>query len=187
MDSTALSDQQPLEDGATAWLRAAALEEKKALDEVRTTLLSEHSHMFRWLSASLLALNGGGAVALLSSEKTDAGFFVWAGIAFLLGITAALLIAVSAQRTSQLAMPKVQMMIGYWLAVSIDAERDEVLEKEITGELLVAHNSGKWSRVYGWLSALSFLAGAIVTGVSAIGVPMDEGLADSLIEQANSR
>ena len=87
-----------------------------------------------------------------------------AGFAFLLGIAAALLIAVFAQRASQKTMPKTQNLLGYWLAVAIDGERDEKMEEELLADVHVGASLGKLSRSFGWVSAILFFVGSLSIG-----------------------
>ena len=146
------------------WVKLAAIEEKKALDEVRANLWSEHSHLFRWMTGSLLAINGGSAVAVLGSEQLGGLYKVLAGGFFSAGILSALLVGVFGQRASVKALPKIQELAGYWLSVSTDSERAKDLEERLIGAL----NRPTWdayaSRGAGWVSALLFTVGVLSTG-----------------------
>jgi hypothetical protein len=148
------------------WVKVAAAEEKKTLDEIRTNLWAEHSHLFRWLTGSLLAINGGSAVAVLGSEQIDGIAKLIAGGLFSSGILAALLVGVFGQRANQIALPKIQELAGYWIAVSIDGQRDEEIEANLIGAI----NKPTWqalaSRGAGWLSALLFAGGVVSIGLA---------------------
>ncbi|WP_148309025.1 hypothetical protein [Sphingopyxis fribergensis] len=142
----------------------AALEEIKSLTESRTLLFDEHSHAFRWLTASLLAINAGAAVAALNTEFLSAHSKIVSGAFFGVGILVALLIGVLSQQQKRKLLPIVQRQIGYWMTVADDGERSEELEAAIAAEV---KSATKWAWTVpatGWVSALIFLAGIMVMG-----------------------
>ena len=146
------------------WAKLAAHEEKKTLDEIRQSLWSEHTHLFRWLTASLLAINGGAAIALLNAESLTGNTQLVSGGLFTMGILAALLIGVFGQRATQNTLPKLQKLAGYWLAVSSDGIREETLENDLIADLNRVGFAGHASRIAGWISAILFACGVLVIG-----------------------
>lgn len=153
------------EDHDTEFVKRAAVEVATIVAESRRTVLDEHSHLFRWLTASLLALNGGAAVAMLGSETFDAATKFNSGACFVLGIVFALLVGVGGQRANMRVMPKLNDQLGYWLAVSHDGERVLEREQELDAELKQAQRVGIVARVCGWFSAFAFLFGTVAIGV----------------------
>jgi hypothetical protein len=153
------------EDNDTEFVKRAAVEVATIVAESRRTVLDEHSHLFRWLTASLLALNGGAAVAMLSSETFDAATKLNSCACFVVGIVFALLVGVGGQRANMRVMPKLNDQLGYWLAVSHDGERVLEREQELDAELKKAQRVGIAVRACGWFSALAFLFGTAAIGV----------------------
>jgi hypothetical protein len=147
------------------WLRKAALEEIDHLKLVRATSWEQHSHSFKWLMASLLAVNGGALLAVFDSQYVSLGYQAFASGCFVIGIMAALLVAVFGQRSIQKSFPPLQKIIGYWMTVVEDGERLESLETDLNNELQTAVKYGRGAQICGWLSALAFLVGAGGVGV----------------------
>lgn len=172
----AINDQdqeEPSEPNAIKLLKGAALEEKRVLDEIRQNLWSEHAQLFRWLTASLLAINSAAAFAILSAESLSPITKLISGGLFCLGILCSLLVGVLAQRSTQRVMPKIQEMVGYWIAVSIDGKRDEALEKVLLDQLQ-EKDLARVSMAFGWLSAILFAGGVV-----CVGLAITEGLIEN--------
>jgi hypothetical protein len=146
------------------WLRKAALEEVDNLKAIRAISWEQHSHSFKWLMASLLVLNGGASLAILSAENLPIDHRLWAGCAFVIGIVFALLVAVMGQRAIQSSFEPIQRYIGYWFTVAEDGERDEQAEANLAKELQGIKWKAKTSQGAGWLSAISFVVGVVVAG-----------------------
>ncbi|MFW2351476.1 hypothetical protein [Qipengyuania sp.] len=132
--------------------------------ESRRTVIDEHSHSFRWLTASLLALNGGAALAVLSNETLEGSTKFYAGLCFLAGIAFALLVAVAGQRINRRAIPKLNDQLGYWLAVSHDGMRVAAREDELNAEMKGAMKLGVISQAFGWAAGFCLIGGAAVVG-----------------------
>lgn len=147
--------------------RAAALREISTLDDMRRLLLEQHSHSYKWITASLLAINGGAAVTILGQENLDPIWKVIAGGCFAIGILLALSVAVASQKINILALVPIQRQIGYWLTVSVDGHRLDDLECSLQNELRASAKFAWIVPGLGWLSALTF-----VLGLSAIAFPL---------------
>lgn len=154
-----------IENSENNWIKLAAAEESRLISDMRSRVLDEHSHLFRWLTASLLTVNGGAAIAALNSDHIAAYFKILSGICFGFGIIAALLIGVIAQRIGLKALQPLVEFQGYWLSVVDDGERDEALEAEYTKKL---QSRSRWawaSPAMGWISATLFLGGLAFMGI----------------------
>lgn len=151
-----------------SWVKLAAVEEARSISDVRARLLDEHSHAFRWLTASLLAINAGAAVAALNSEYLSAEYKILSGGLFGLGLLAALLIGVSAQRENRKLLPVLQRKLGYWIAVADDGERLESLEAELDAEIKATVKWAWTGPAIGWISALIFLSGISAMGFGLV-------------------
>jgi hypothetical protein len=159
-----MSDQSPLDDSISAWTRADAIENIENLKGMRTLAWDEFNHSFRWLMASLLAINGGALLAMLDHSSLGLSHRVSSGCAFVFGIIMALLVAVFGQHSTIRSLPSLQKMIGYWMTVAVDGLRDEKIENDLDNELKASVKLGLGSRVSGWLSAIAFLIGIGISG-----------------------
>ena len=148
-------------------LREAAKVEIAALNESRKLILEQHSHSFKWLMASLLAINGGASIAVLNAESISAHTKVLSGAFFAIGIFSALLVAVASQKISIKSLLPIQSQIGYWISVSRDGERVESTEGKLQGEMKAAIKLAWTAPLFGWISALLFVCGL---GVIAMGL-----------------
>ena len=137
------------------------------LNETRQMVLEQHSHSFKWITASLLAINGAAAISILNTDKLIVYWKIYSGIFFCIGILLALLVAVSAQKISLKGLIPIQRQIGYWISVSYDGERVEAVETELNKEFAAAMRFSWLVPALGWLSALMFVVGL---GVSAKGL-----------------
>lgn len=136
------------------------------IDRMQGFVSDQVSSMAKWLMASLLALNGGGALAALNaSGKTDVGWIP--GILFLLGIATALLSGVAMQEVYNAYPEKLLENDMYWTVVSIGGERNEEHETELKGALTGLARFHFVPPLLGWVSAMLFLAGAASLGIRA--------------------
>lgn len=125
-------------------------------------LLSEHSAMARWLTASLLILNGGATLAIFNAAEKLHNTFMAASL-FIGGIFAALLIGVLNQQANRKGGAILGEAIGQTFVVAHTGEY--TAEAQMVAENIDARmaKAGRWPAKAGWLSALLFLAGAAVT------------------------
>lgn len=155
---------EELNDNLVDSNRRAFLEQIESLKQIRATAWEEHTHSFRWLMASLLGLNGAAGLGVLGQAEIPIEYKLMSCACFVSGILLALLVAVFGQYSTQRTLGPLQKLIGYWLAVSEDGLRDEVIEADLNGELAASAKIGLGSRFAGWGSALAFLVGAIAAG-----------------------
>ena len=149
----------------TNWNRKLALEEIENLKSLRSAAWVQHSDAFKWLMASLLAVNGGACLAVMDASELTIGFRLASMGLFVFGIMTALLIAVFGQHSVQSSFVPLQKLIGYWMTVVDDGERMEEMEEEIGDELKRSARIGVGTRIAGWVSALAFLAGIVTAGL----------------------
>jgi hypothetical protein len=114
--------------------------------------------MSKWLIASLLALNGGAAIALLNAHDKVYDPIV-PGSLFVLGIVFALLNGWLIQLFSLGDVKAMQEAVGYWLSVVHDGERDEALEGEMQKTFAKGDRENNIAASAGWISLLLFLSG----------------------------
>jgi hypothetical protein len=114
--------------------------------------------------ASLLAINGGAAVACLNSDSIDGITKVRAGYAFAIGISFALMVAYSGQKLASLMIPVIQERLGYWLGVLEDGELDQDDLVPLAAKAKRILRFRFVSETFGWLSLLAFLAGLWIIG-----------------------
>ncbi|MHA6332760.1 hypothetical protein ACXYL9_03665 [Qipengyuania sp. CAU 1752] len=177
MSEESIESPPTVDNNANAWNRQGALEEIENLKVMRATSWEQHSHSFKWLTASLLALNAGGLLAMSQVQAIGVDDKLIAGGCFAVGLSFALLVAVIGQRSITATLLPLQRHIGYWMSVSRDGERNEGFEKELAKEFEKPTILGKIGQVMGWGSALSFFVAIYFAGV---------GLMNFEIEAMNS-
>ena len=164
----------------TALVRLVARAEVQVLDEIRAATLEQHTEMFKWLIASLLAINGAAAVAMINAHEISAVHRVWAGACFIVGIFFAMVVAVVAQALSAKYLNPLQKLKGYWLTAEIDGTRDESLEENLQGELLRSIRLGWIAPTLGWISGIFFALGLIAVAHGILRNDSDNELNSSL-------
>lgn len=146
------------------WNRVSALEEIENLKNIRATAWDEHTHSFRWIMATLLAVNGGACLAILNHDAIHTTFRLVASGLFIGGLLMALLVAVFGQHSVQKSLGPLQKQIGYWMTVAADGEREEKFESDLNDELKVSARIGMWGRMAGWAAVLCFILGVVIAG-----------------------
>lgn len=144
-------------------LRRAAELELQFLIAARDRVIDDTLSMGKWLLASLLAVNGGAALAVLSSTHLSQPLIPSAF--FAAGVAMALLNGVVSQSVSLTQISKFAPIIGYWLSVAQDGERLDDLEethRQIGQRMIVV---SRLAAVPGWLSGIAFVGGAISAGL----------------------
>ena len=158
-----------------AYVRQAAKAEIQTLDEFRVATLAQHTEMFKWITASLLAINGAAAVAMIGADAINAVHKICAGANFVVGVFLAINIGVAAQLVSARGLKPLQELKGYWIAVEIDGERIEDLENTLHDNL---RKSMRWSWIVpalGWVSGIFFAVGLAVVAHGILENERSEG------------
>ncbi|HEY0623807.1 hypothetical protein [Sphingomonas sp.] len=140
--------------------------ELQALAEFRQITLEQHTSGYKWLTASLLAVNGGAAAALLSADKIRLTDVRWAFVAFVFGILLSLASARLNQSFAMKALPSLQEMSGYWASVMVTGARDDAREKALNGKAKSSMRGAWLGQAAGWASALSFVVGVVLVGLN---------------------
>ncbi len=144
-----------------AVLKACARIEADSLTDGVKLVLEQHSSAFKWLNASLLAVNGGGAIAVLAAANLSNSTKLYACTGFFFGILFALLSARLSQSTAIRAVLPFKNQIFYWTRVSITGEQYTDREAELRQEAVKAQRWAFIGQACGWLSATAFMTGAI--------------------------
>jgi hypothetical protein len=119
-----------------------------------------------WLVASLLAVNGGGALASLNVSAL--GYFPrGAAIAFGMGIVFAAFNAVGIQSLTYKMLIPLENLLAYWRGVEIFGEEDQDEFETHQAALIKAAKLQFLPHACGWISGLLFIAGAILLGLGA--------------------
>jgi hypothetical protein len=153
-------------DGPPEFQRALADRTLSRIEHTLQFASDQVGSMAKWLMASLLAVNGAGGLAVLSS--INAGHEQWlTGALFVLGVISALLVGVAMQEV-YIAMPDSLLLSDrYWIGVSISGDRDPGRESELKSALAKAARFSFVPPLLGWVSGLLFLAGTISMALHA--------------------
>jgi hypothetical protein len=141
--------------------KLAALHEVEMIDHLRKVAIDQHATAFRWLLASLLAVNGGGAIAVIGADGITNYWKVFACSSFSAGIVLSLFSAFLSQRFNMKGLPSLSRQMGYWLAVSHDGEFEPEIQKKFEDEFKEAIKHGWIVPTVGWMAAVAFIIGSI--------------------------
>jgi hypothetical protein len=120
----------------------------------------------KWLSASLLAINGAGGLAALALVR-DHGGSVLPPVLFGLGMLLALLSGTALQEIyNNLAEPLLEHD-NYWTSVVIDGVRDGDIEEKLEAETKKGRRFSYIPPLLGWCSGISFIAGSIALALAS--------------------
>lgn len=149
------------------WNRLGAEHEIQYLIAARGVAIEQASSMAKWLLASLLTINGAGALATINMvDKIMSPLMP--GAAFIAGMMLPLAAATIIQNQNFAKLKPVNETLGYWLTVVDDGERVDSLEQELLNKAQAAGGPEWLSQALGWLSACLFIIGAASLGQSAI-------------------
>lgn len=153
--------QEPIPDEDDLRLnRVGASYELQFAAHLRDKSMEQAISMGAWLVASLLALNGGGALAVLNAVDRLAQPTVPASI-FIAGIMFALANAAGIQWSGYAQLKPMSEMIGYWITVADDGVRTAAFEDQLKAKVRPLIIRGKLASAAGWISAFLFLAGCV--------------------------
>ena len=115
----------------------------------------------KWLTASLLAVNGGGAIAVLN--RTQTLDHAWgAGILFMMGIAFALLSGTGLQEFYNRVGNPLLNLDEYWTRVSLTGHRDQDTERSLKEPIDKLHRFAFIPPLMGWISGILFLFGSVL-------------------------
>lgn len=135
------------------------------LGELRQASLQQHTDSYKWLTASLLVINGAACLSILSLESLGLEARLAAGSLFSAGVVFALLTGVANQRANQSIMPEIRKQLGYWLAVAYHGVREPELEATHRSEFRSAKRLALLGSALGRVSGLCWILGAVTLGV----------------------
>lgn len=148
-------------------VRFAEYEVQRYLTAIRLSD-EQHTSAFKWLYGSLLAVNGGLALAALNSDAIQAIYKpIPMALAFA-GVCAALMIAKLAQVTSETPGKAINDLIGYWARVAELRIRVGEEEQRFNEALRTANNPNRWVERMGWVSAICFFMSALSLGTLVV-------------------
>lgn len=125
----------------------------------------EAAAMARWTIATLVLVNGGGAIAVVGVDEIDPSCAIVSAGAFVAGVVLALGAGnASAQNFNRRMAPALGNWLGYWAAVADGALRDENLEKELKSAVDRSLDP-PWVVRLSRLSALAFVIASIFAGL----------------------
>jgi len=124
--------------------------------------LREAGSLSRWLLATLVAINGAAAISILPFDM-DKAAKVGGGLAFLLGILAALGAGLWSLYSFKRVSTSAGTMLGYWLTVAGDGPRLEALEATMKRHMDQAIGS-RGTHIWVLASVAAFLAGCAFAG-----------------------
>jgi hypothetical protein len=114
----------------------------------------------KWLNASLFAVNSGGILTVLNNSN-NLNDIKTPCLLFIVGLFGCLFSAVANQEFYNRISEPLAEMISYWSEVSITGEEDSDLHDGIKAKMTKITKSAWVGPIFGWLSGLLFLAGAI--------------------------
>ena len=121
----------------------------------------------KWLTASLLAVNSGGLVSLMSHADTIS-HSGWAAASFLLGLLFSLLGAVANQEIYNRMSEPIMEMLVYWQDVGATGQSDGQKHDLIAEKLRKISRWTFFGPVFGWVSGLAFFGGASAIALSLL-------------------
>ena len=139
--------------------------------ESKTSAIDEQAAMARWLIASLLAINSGGLVYLANAKINTNFHYVAAATAFIAGILFAMLNAYLIQVIAMRMIAPLDDTISYWTIISDPSHEDADRLTELSKQYQQAQQYSWTAPVAGWLSALAFVVGVLLTGYSLMPQP----------------
>ncbi len=142
-------------------VRKIATHSIQTLQEAHRSVVEQHADSFKWITASLLAINGGAAVALLNADSIRGNLRVIPGGLFTAGILCALLVAVVTQKISARALPHLHRKIGWWIGKEHDGLLPENFEEDDAKTSSEITKFAWTIPAIGWLSAILFALGML--------------------------
>ena len=162
--------QQPedMDDEERQMIRIAAQMEVQTINSLRDLVIREISTSLRWAQASLLVVNGGGAVAALQIASLSGVERGASGACFVVGIILALLTATSGVRAVRDTPKKLTYLMGYWMSVTVDLLRSEEIERDWQQYSAVLDSRGRLPWTLGYLSGVAFVLGCAIIGLGGL-------------------
>jgi len=163
-------------------VKAIAMHELDAAKSSRQALLEEHSASFKWLMASMLALNSGGLFALSDMADIEGAHRAASAIMFVIGILCALAIAWLGQISARKMLEPLSEMTSFWIVAAASGQFNEDEHSRIGSEIQSVIDKSKKARYCGWVSVVAFVlgVGSIGTGIEAAYSPASDAAVEAL-------
>jgi hypothetical protein len=133
------------------------------IDRQSTFAAEQVSSMAKWLSASLLAVNGAGALATLNAAKAN---LYCPSIIFAFGVILALLSGAGLQEIYIRLSEKLRDLDVYWTRVMLGAQRNSDDESRLERAVGSVNCWAAAPPILGWLSGVAFLVAASLLGLA---------------------
>ena len=147
-------------------IEALADFEAEAAVESRSKLIDQHHSAFRWIIASLFALNGGAILSIFGKGELGIGSTYLAFWVFFGGIVATFLTVVTAQISDRLMIARMHGWGLYWKVVGVTGIRDEEQESQIKAGISSAEKWGRFARLLALFAMIWFVLGVLTAAVS---------------------
>lgn len=132
------------------------------IDRHQSFVADQVSSMAKWLMASLLGINGAGAIAVLNAAKESTDLAI-PGLLFVLGTGAALLSGVTMQKFYNGVSEPLLAQDSYWTEVAIRGTRSVSTEQENSESFTKSHRLAFLPPTLGWISGFLFLTAALLS------------------------
>jgi hypothetical protein len=132
----------------------------------QNVLFDQHSAAYKWLLASLLAINGAGLLALFDASTMPPEFRIAACALFYVGVISALLMAYLNQFSMLAATAPLSEATAHWIYVSETGETDAAGWAAIEAKLQTHKKKSDKIQIIGWISVIAFSLALTVIGYS---------------------
>jgi hypothetical protein len=156
-----MSEEHQISEMSAKWLAEFSIESLKG---GRGLIYNQHSESFKWIMGSLLAINSGGAFAVMNNSNITYGGKFWPSVFFVIGILLLIMVAYAAQKLSARVINVIHRQIGFWLCVLEDGVIPPNLNEVEERDRAEAQRFQWIVPAIGWLSALAFVAGVLSLG-----------------------
>ena len=146
-------------------VRSLAEFEATSAIESRSKLIDEHHSAFRWMIASLFALNGGAILSIFGRDKFGLEAIFPAFWIFFGGIVSSFATVIVAQMSDRLMIARMHQWGLYWTTVRVTGIRDTDNEGQIKQGIATADKWGQRSRYLAIFAMVWFVLGVLGTAV----------------------
>ena len=150
-----------------------ARREHESCLSTRASMLEEHSASFRWMMASLLAINAGALTMVKDAFAANAVWASFAGTSFFVGIACSLLIARFGQKAIQAMIGPLSEAVAFWSIVSVTGEFVQDVHDAIGVKINTAMAKGKIPSFFGFAAFAAFSVGLASLGMAHFSLTRD--------------
>ena len=137
--------------------------EVSAAVESRGKLIDEHHSAFRWVVASLFALNGGAILSILNKDELGIITILPAFWVFFAGILSTFFTVILAQISDRMMIARLHQWGLYWTSVGSTGVRDEAREVSIEDGISKAESWGQKARIFAAFAMIWFVFGVLTS------------------------